>query len=155
MGTHTTSRKRCFRCSRIKMHTRPRIRTTPGPAVDLGISALPQPAWDPLAQAICLLGWGTWGAITTRTYFSFRSPFFTPGCVRAGGGGGIWQQGAEEQERTEAVFCSAPWRSPALVHLLCNPKLPVSNIIYGNAQAEPKNQETKSSFPDVILHPGF
>lgn len=151
MGTHTTWSKRCFRRSRTKIHTRPRTRTS----CRLGDFSPATACVRPLAQAICLLGWGAWGAITTRTYFSFRSLFFTPGCVRAGGGGGIWQQRAEEQERTEAVFCSAPWSSPALVHLLCNPKLPVSSIIYGNAQAEPKNQEAKSSFPDVILHPGF
>lgn len=72
--------------------------------------------------------------------------FFAFGCVREGGGGGIWQQGAEKQERTGDVFCSAPLSSPALVHLLCNLKLPVSNIIYGNAQAEFQNPEAKSSF---------
>lgn len=81
--------------------------------------------------------------------------FFTLGCVREGGGGGIWQQQAETQERGGHVFCSAPSSSPALVHLLCNLKLPVSNVIYGKAQAEPHNQEAKSSFPDVILHPGY
>lgn len=80
---------------------------------------------------------------------------FTLGCVREGGGGGIWQQGAEKQERTGDVFCSAPSSSPALVHLLCNLKVPVSNIIYGNPQTESQNQEAKSSFPDVILHPGY
>lgn len=80
---------------------------------------------------------------------------FTLGCVSEGGGGGIWQQGSEKQERTGDVFCSAPWSSPALIHLLCNLKLPVSNIIYGNAQAESQNQEAKSSFPDVIFHPGY
>jgi len=53
------------------------------------------------------------------------------------------------------MLYSAPSGSPALVHLLCNPKLPVSSIIYGNVQAESKNQEAKSSFPDVISYPGF
>lgn len=80
--------------------------------------------------------------------------FFTPGCVREGGGGGIWQQGAEEQ-RIKDMLYSAPLGSLALVHLLCNPKLPVSSIIYGNVQAESKNQEAKSSFLDVISYPDF
>ena len=81
--------------------------------------------------------------------------FFTLGWAWEGEGGGIWQQGAEKQERTGDVLCSAPSSSPALVHLLCNLKPPVSNVIYGNGQAESQNQEAKPSFPDVILHPDF
>lgn len=152
-----------FRCTRTKSHTRTGTRPAPQLTVDEVGSALLQPAWHPLVQVSYILHKETWGCNNHQDLLSLQDRrrllaeilFFTLGCAKEGGGGGIWQQGAEKQERTGDVFCSAPSSSPALAHLLCNLKLPVSNIIYGKAQAESQNQEAKSSFPDVILHLGY
>lgn len=126
-------------------------------------------AWDPLTWASSISHEEIWGYNDSQGLFSLRERrsisltkrsvsadlFCTFGCAREGGEGGSGQQGAEKQESAGDAFCSAPSCSPALVHLLCNLKLPVSNIIYGTAQAESQNQEAKSSFPDIILHPGY
>lgn len=137
-----------LRCTRTKQHTRTRPRPAPELSVDgRGSTLLPEIH----SLKLALFHMRSGGTTTIKVQTSGQEKptcadlFFTLGCVREGGEGGSWQQGAERKERTEDVFCPAPSSSPALVHLLCNLKLPVSNIIYGNAQAESQNQKPNSA----------